>query len=196
MDRGFWRRRLIASMLDGFRAIGRSLQWWRFGSVLLAALLAGGAFAPAADTPSLASIASLELRDLEGNLDSLDAHRGQAVVVMVVNARRLRTLKAWEKDLRDRFADLHYLRIADVPRDPPTTYERVVAKLGQRVPEEVPVLIDMDGAWSTALGLDTDRPNLLLVRPDGTLAATFEGRHGLELADRVAASLRELMEQE
>ncbi len=169
MDGGSWHRRLI-------------------GALLVSCLAATAA----AEQPSLKPLAALELRDLRGGTDSLAAHRGRPVVVMVVDARRLRTLKVWERDLRGRFGDLDYLRIADVPREPPTTYERVAEKLAQRVPEEVQVLIDMNGFWSTTLGLDTSRPNLLLMRADGTLAAAFEGRHDPQLAATVAAEVERL----
>jgi hypothetical protein len=192
VDAEFWRRRMIDSLIDRARAVLRALRSWGLVFLCLAIVAVGGGATD--DTDPLRALAALELPDLEGTMDSLDAHRGHTVVVMVVSAKRLRTLKAWERDLRERFEDLHYLRIADVPREPPTTYERVVARLGDRVPEEVRVLVDMDGAWSAALGLDTSRPNLLLVRPDGTVASTYQGRHDPDLAAAVAQDLAELME--
>ena len=154
-------------------------------------LLAGAMLThPAA---SLQEIDGLRLRDQHGIEDSLAAHRGRVVVVMVVEARRLRTLKAWERDLRERFDGIEFLRIAEVPDDPPPSYERVAAKLAEQVPEGVPVLIDMERRWATALGLDPGRPNLLLVNPAGGLEAVFTGRHEPGLAAEVAARLDELV---
>jgi hypothetical protein len=154
-------------------------------------LLAGAMLThPAA---SLQEIDGLRLRDQYGVEDSLAAHRGRVVVVMVVEARRLRTLKAWERELRERFDDIEFLRIAEVPDDPPPSYERVAAKLAEQVPEGVPVLIDMERRWAATLGLDPSRPNLLLVNPAGGLEAVFAGRHDPGLAAEVAARLDELM---
>lgn len=154
-------------------------------------LLAGAMLThPAA---SLQEIDGLRLRDQHGIEDSLAAHRGRVVVVMVVEARRLRTLKAWERDLRERFDGIEFLRIAEVPDDPPPSYERVAAKLAEQVPDGVPVLIDMERRWATALGLDPSRPNLLLVNPAGGLEAVFAGRHEPGLAAEVAARLDELV---
>ena len=67
--------------------------------------------------------------------------------------------------------------IAEVPADPPTTYERVVEKLGERIPDDVSVLIDMESLWAGALGLDSTLPNLLLVDREGNLSATYQGRY-------------------
>jgi hypothetical protein len=138
-------------------------------------------------------VAGVELRDQHGETDSLAAHRGEVVVAMVVTARRLRNLRPWERDLKDRLPEVSFLRIADVPEDPPVTYEKVARKLAKRVPEEISILIDLERRWSKALDLDTDRPNLLLIDRQGRLVEAFRGRHDPELADRVSAALEGLV---
>ena len=140
-----------------------------------------------------AEVAELVLPDQRGDRDSLAAHRGDVVVAMVVTARRLRNLKGWERDLRDRFDEVEFFRVADVPDDPPVTYQDVVDKLAERIPEGVSVLIDVDRRWSTELGLDTGRPNILLIDREGNLAARFRGRSEPELVEEVSRKIEELL---
>jgi len=139
------------------------------------------------------SVAELELTDQYGASERLSAHDDHVVVVMVVTAKRLRNLKAWEKELRERYADVQFLRIADVPEEPPVSLEQVAKKLRARVPEEVSILIDVDRQWARGLELDTDRPNLLLIDRDGKLAAAFRGREEPDLLDQVCAALDSLV---
>lgn len=120
-------------------------------------------------------ISGLRLQDQYGEHHSLAEHNGHVTVVMVVTVKRLRNIKPWERSLREQFDDIRYLRIADVPEDSRATYASVAAKLGERVPEGVPVAIDMERAWANQLGLDTDRPNLLIFDRDGRLVTTFRG---------------------
>jgi hypothetical protein len=143
--------------------------------------------------PSLSAVEDLALRDQYGVEDTLRAHRGRVVVIMVVDAKRLRTLKAWERDLRESFDDLDYLRIAEVPTDTSTTWERVASKLVEQVPEGVSVLIDMDSRWGTELALDTSRPNLIVVDAGGRIRATYAGRHEPALAAVVISDLEKLV---
>jgi hypothetical protein len=160
-------------------------------ALLVAALiLASTAAATAGD---LGALSGLRLRDQYGAGDSLAAHRGRVVVVMVVDAERLRGLKAWERDLRERVEGFEVLRIAEVPLEPPTSYELVAAKLAEQVPEGVSVLIDLERRWAAELGLDASRPTLLLIDREGRLAATAAGRHEPALAAEVAARLAELV---
>ena len=151
---------------------------------LLAALLLS---APTHD------VAGVTLTDQRGRTDRLVDHRDRVVLVMVVTAKRLRNLKAWERDLHERFEALDFLRVADVPSEPPVTVEQVSAKLVRRVPERVSILIDIERAWATQLELDTQRPNLLLYDRQGRLAAQFRGRHEPELAARVADEIARLL---
>jgi hypothetical protein len=138
---------------------------------------------------SLEAVSGVRLRDQFGAEDSLDAHRGRFVVVMVVDAKRLRKLKPWERELRERFEQLDYLRIAEVPDDPPTTWERVADKLREQVPEGVSVLIDLENRWSTALDLDASRPNILIIDAAGRLVAAFAGPYDPALGELVVAQL-------
>jgi hypothetical protein len=151
-------------------------------SVLLAASLASQPAAPA----------ELELIDQHGVADSLAAHRGRVTLVMVVTVRRLRNLKAWETELLERREGIDFLRIADIPADPPATRERVARKLSSRVPDEVSILIDLDRRWAREMNLDTGRPNLLLFDREGELAATFRGRMEPELLEEVLAAIDRL----
>lgn len=151
---------------------------------LLAGLLSG--------TP--ADLNGIELRDQHGGKDTLAAHQGEVVVVMVVTARRLRNLKGWERDLRERYEELRFMRVVDVPADPPVSYEDVAGKLAKRVPEGIEVLIDMERSWARALDLDTARPNLLLFNRDGDLVARTRGRAKKELVEQFAGRIEALLE--
>lgn len=145
---------------------------------------------------NVAPLAELKLRDQYGREDSLAAHRGQVVLVTVVHAKRLRKLKSWEAALRERLADVHYLRIADVPAEPPVTHEEVAQKLRERVPEEVPILIDLQRLWAHALSLDTEQPNLLIFDRGGQLVSTYRGSRTPALEADVRRDLEKLLEGE
>jgi hypothetical protein len=134
---------------------------------------------------SLAGLQDIQLRDQNGDPDTLAAHRGRVVVVMVVDAKRLRNLRPWARELRERFDEIETMLIAEVPADPPTTYERVVGKLSERIPDDVSVLIDMERLWATTLDLETSRPNLLLVDRNGSLVASYFGSYDAGLAATV-----------
>jgi len=143
---------------------------------------------------SVDTVSGLLLRDQHGQQDSLAEHRGHVVVVTVVTARRLRNIKPWERNLRERFDGIHYLRIADVPADSRADHDAVAARIRERVPEGVSVLIDMDRVWATELQLDTERPNLLIIDRDGRLVATSGGLFSPELLQPLADQLEDLLE--
>lgn len=169
---------------------------------LAAALLAAAPSAPAvpaaagpappASAADLAPLAAVELPDQRGGHDRLDAHRGQPVVVVVVDARRLATGGKWAEELVARDPALQVMVVADVNESRPTTLERVREVLARRVPERARVLVDMERAWARGLGLDTAAPNLLVVDAAGALAARFRGRWSEPLAGEVAAALAAL----
>ena len=119
------------------------------------------------------AVADIALMDQHGVSDRLAAHRDHVVVVMVVTGKRLRNLKAWEKELRESYPEVHFLRIADIPEEPPVTREQVAEKLAKRVPEDISILIDIERRWAGEMKLDTGRPNLLLFDEEGKLAAAF-----------------------
>ena len=135
------------------------------------------------------TLGEAQLPDQRGGRDSLAAHRGSQVVVVVVDARRLGTVRRWEQDLLARFPKLHILTVADVNEKRPTSVERVASVLSRRVPAEVTVLIDMQRLWAREFELDTSAPNLVVFAPDGTLVARFRGRWTAELAEQVGKSL-------
>jgi hypothetical protein len=163
---------------------------------MLALLLTVLALSPiAADAEAdLAELGAVKLTDQYGAEDALARHRGRVVVVMVVTAKRLRNIRPWERDLREHFDDeIDYLRITDVPEDSPATQERIAAKLVDRVPDGVSVLIDVERRWATALALDTSRPNILVIDGDGVLVSAYHGRHSPELAAVVIERLKVIL---
>lgn len=159
-------------------------------SLLLVLVL--GAALPA-ESKDVGALADLVLRDQRGGEDSLRAHEGRVVLVTVVNARRLRKLKGWEQALRERLEGVDYLRVADVPQDPPVTFDEVAEKLGERVPEDVAVLIDLEGEWARALDLDTDQPNLLVFDREGRLVSAYRGARNPYLEAYVSRDLETLL---
>lgn len=142
-------------------------------SVLIAVLAVVALAAPAApvagDLP--------ELLDQFGAPVGLDRDAGVVQVAIVVSAKKLRRIKPWEKAMRAEFPDLAIVRIADIPRTSPTKYETVAEKLRKRLPEDVPVGIDLDGAWAESLGLDTSIPNLLVFDSNGELVYRQSGMY-------------------
>ena len=137
----------------------------------------------------------LVLMDQFGEVGQVAMHKGDVVVVIVVTARRLRTVKPWEQALLERYGDLQTVLVADVPDEPPSSYERVAAKLVQRVPEGVRVLIDLDRVWASELSLDTSRPNLLLLDPEGRLVTSHAGRWSPEGGRELFAAIDHLVDR-
>ncbi|MGI9341780.1 MAG: TlpA family protein disulfide reductase [Gammaproteobacteria bacterium] len=118
-----------------------------------------------------------QLVDQFGAPVTLDRDAGEIQIAIVVSAKRLRRIKAWEKALRKEFPDLTVVRVADVPRSSPTDYEKVAEKLRKRLPEDVPVGIDLAGEWASALDLDTSVPNVLVFDQAGELAYRQSGMY-------------------
>jgi hypothetical protein len=138
---------------------------------------------------ALGTLADTRLPDQLGGSDSLAAHRGAPVLLVVVDARRLGTVRAWERALSGRYPGLDVVTVADVNEQRPPTLERVSEVLAGRVPVDVRVLIDMERRFATTLGLDTSAPNLIVVDPAGAVVATFHGRHEPGLEGRVVEAL-------
>jgi hypothetical protein len=147
------------------------------------------------DAPFRPAAAEAELPDQLGGSGSVATHRGEVTVAMVVTTARLRNLKAWQRDLQERIEGVTFVLIADVPPDPSVTLERVVSKLTEKVPEEVPVLIDLERIWATELGLDTGRPNVLLFDRDGFLVESVRGLAREEVVESAVRRLEELLAQ-
>lgn len=144
-------------------------------------------FALAEQPPALAALRQLPLPDHLGGEQRVADFVGEPVMVMVVDAKRLRLLRPWELELRDRCRDLAFVRIADRPEDSRATVADIAGKYRERLPEDVVVLIDIQRRWSTDLGLDTSRPNLLLLDAEGRLVRAWWSRYKDELAPEVAA---------
>jgi hypothetical protein len=175
---------------------GSRWQWFRYGSGLAALLLAlpgtltlaaspaaQPAVQPAADAAGLAvsaeallPFADVEWRDQLGGRDRLAAHRGERVVLIVVEARRLPLAGRWAEALQARDPKLVVLTLADAPPAVPVDPVRFAATLRRRVPTGVRVWLDPERRLATALALVTAEPNLLLLAPDGALKARFRGR--------------------
>jgi len=166
---------------------------------MLALIMAASMLVPAAADDArtaLAAVAPVTLVDQYGAEGDLARHRGRVVVVMVVTAKRLRNIRPWEKAIREQFDDrVVYLRITDVPGDSSATVEQISEKLAERVPDGVSVLIDVDRVWASALDLDTERPNILVIGSEGELVASHRGRHSPELEAAVIDDLKAVIGQ-
>lgn len=145
----------------------------------------------------LAADAGIEapLRDQFGNTDSLLAHRGAVVLVVVVSVRRLATIQRWAEALVSRYPRLHLLSVADMPAEGPVDIDRVAATLQKRVPANVPVLIDIERRWAGSYDLDTAAPNLLVFDQSGNLAARLRGRFSAEREASIAPVIERLLAQ-
>lgn len=129
------------------------------------------------------------LEDQNGKPDSLAAHHGRPVVLLAIDADHLRELKGWEADIRARFEGLDFIRVVDIPQKPGTRPEGVVRKLRDKMLTDVPVLIDMDGVWASAYGLDTQEMNAVLFDRDGRQVARVNGKRDPALVERLAAEI-------
>jgi len=166
--------------------------------LLLAATTVGaGAFEAPATGPRTAGLSELTagLRDQYGRGDSAGAKPDRAQAVFVVSARRLRRLKDWQRALDERLDGVGFLRVADVPPEPgqpPPRFEDVAATLRKRVPEDVPVLIDVERRFDRQLDLDTREVNVLLFDASGRLAGRVRGRPTPDGVEQATAQLLKL----
>lgn len=136
------------------------------------------------------------LEDQFGATGHLDDHLGSVQVVIVVSAKRLRRIKRWEKAIRKHYESLPLLRVADVPRTTPVEYDAVAAKLRKRLPDDVDVLIDLNGVWSDEYGLDTREPNVLVFDSSGRLAAQHAGKFKTARFEALRIDLDRLMQSQ
>lgn len=157
---------------------------------LLPLVAPAGAATPAA---ALAPLADVEWEDQLGGRDRLASHRGQAVLLLVVEARRLPLAGKWAEALQARELGVVLLTVADAPPAVPVDPVRFAALLRKRVPAGVRVWMDPGRSFARTLGLDTAEPNLLLVAPDGALAAQLRGRATPALLDEVTAAVAVLV---
>lgn len=163
--------------------------------MLTAAVVAAvlGAGTPIGTAVSPADAVRHALRDQHGIARSLADERGHPTVALVVTARRLRSIKGWEVELRRRVPGLHFVRVCDVPAMPTTTWERVAAGLRGRVPDEVPVMVDVERAWARAFALDTEDVNALVFDAHGSLVARVRGPRSEEVLRQVTDAATPLL---
>ena len=143
-------------------------------------------------TGALAAATDLTLRDQFGATHGLRTDAQGLQLAIVVSAKRLRRIKPWEQALYGYDADLPVIRVADVPQTAPAEYEQVAAKLKKRLPEDVNVLIDLEGIWAATYGLDSSVPNILVFNGAGELQALHSGMYKGALFDALAADLDRL----
>ncbi len=129
------------------------------------------------------------LPDQHGEMGGLQNQPQALQMVIVVSAKRLRRLKPWERELRERYPDLGLLRVADVPVSSPTPVEEVAAKLRKRLPADVDVLIDLDGIWAGHYNLDISVPNLLLFDSGRSLIAQHAGFYKRQRFEAMAVDI-------
>jgi hypothetical protein len=142
--------------------------------------------------PAWTDVADLSLPDQYGAMSGLTDDGSAIQIAIVVSAKRLRRLKPWEQALRDYDDGMALVRVADVPRAAPTEYERVAETLRKRLPEDVNVLIDLEGIWAERFGLDTSRPNILIFDGAGTLLASHAGMYQEVLFEAVRTDLERI----
>jgi hypothetical protein len=168
--------------------------------VLLLAATTFGAETPGAKAngPKAAAVLSsltAALRDQYGRSDPAEAGPGRPHAVFVVSARRLRRLKDWQREIDNRLEGVGFLRVADVPSEPgqpSPRFEDVAATLRKRVPEDVPILIDVERRFSRELDLDTREVNVLLFDASGRLAGRVSGRPTPDRVEQATAHLLNL----
>lgn len=149
--------------------------------LLLFALLAATAMVVAAQPPALA--------DQYGTDIGLEDYAGEAVLAIVVSARKLRQIERWEKKLRAEMPQLRSLRVADINEQPTPSQAEVATKLRERVPEGVSIQIDLQSLWATYYALDTGEPCLLLFDSAHNVVASYRGRAREALVSEVLLTL-------
>lgn len=168
----------------------------RFGISLLLVLSLVCQTAALADDRSATNLEALKLRDQYGIVRGLIGGDGglgptppPVQIAIIVSAKRLRRIKPWEQAIRRIDEQVPLIRVADVPQTAPTEYESVAAKLEKRLPEDFPVLIDLDGVWSRTFQLDSSVPNLLIFDVRGAVVARHAGMYTRKLFEAFESDL-------
>lgn len=162
------------------RFFGASVCGRLVGGLVLAlcsSLAAAEAVEPELSAGRGGDVSSLSLRDQFGEPGGLTTEVAGLQLAIVVSAKRLRRLKAWEQAIRKIDEDVSIIRVADVPRTAPTEYETVAAKLKKRLPPDLAVLIDLKGVWAMAFELDVNVPTVLIFDGAGVLLARHAGMY-------------------
>jgi len=137
----------------------------------------------------MTGIGELALRDQYGIPGGLSDDGDGIQIAIVVSAKRLRRIKPWEQAIRKYDQDLALVRVADVPRTSPTEFDTVATKLKKRLPEDLNVLIDLEGLWVDAFDLDSSVPNVLIFDRKGELLASHSGMYKRSLFEALRADL-------
>jgi hypothetical protein len=130
------------------------------------------------------------LTDQYGTNIGLEDYAGEAVLAIVVSARKLRQIERWEQKLRAELPQLRSLRVADINEQPLPSQTQVATKLRQRVPEGVSVQIDLQSLWAAHYALDTKEPCLLLFDNAHNVVAQYRGRAKNALVSEVLVALQ------
>lgn len=126
----------------------------------------------------------------------LEEYSGEAVLAIVVSARKLRHIERWEKKLRAELPQLRSLRVADIDEHPTPSQAEVATKLRERVPEGVSIQIDLQGLWAKHYALDTREPCLLLFDSAHNVVARYRGRAREALLGEVVLALQPYFQQQ
>ena len=126
----------------------------------------------------------------------LQNYSGQALLVIVVSARKARHIERWEQALRKKYPHLLSVRVADVSSEPKPDFEQVAKKLRTKAPKDVSILIDMDNRWALEYELNTDEPCLLIFSPEHEITAQFRGRAKSAQIEAVVTALQPYFDQQ
>jgi len=130
------------------------------------------------------------LTDQYGQNYSFVPVSGEAVLVIVADARKLRWIGRWEQKLRKRLPELNSYRVAGVLDTPTPSYADVAAVLQRWVPPEVPIAIDLNDNWANQYQLDIAEPCLLLLDGNNNLITQWRGRPKKALIEAVVTALQ------
>jgi hypothetical protein len=180
-------------LLNGFRKTVQTLALRGVLAVVAGWLSVSGSpvFADVADAADGLYLPGA-LKDQHGNSGGLDRQSSQIQIAIVVSAKRLRRIKPWEKALFEYDDSLQVIRVADVVQSTPVQYQQVADKLRKRLPEDVNVLIDVDGIWVKAFDLDSSHPSVLIFDGAGRLLAKHEGMYKRRLFPALQADLEQI----
>ncbi len=129
------------------------------------------------------------LSDHYGNAYPFEPKANEAVLVIVVDARKLRWLGKWEKKLRASLPALSSYRVTGSLDDPKPDYDSVAKAIRRHVFEEIPIGIDLEDYWANRYSLDIAEPCLLLLNGDQEVVARWRGRPRQELVTEVLETL-------